>query len=285
MANVSRKISLLTLAFLCFYLQDASALTIVTRFIGGEAPANAVGRGNLEEIVRTASRIWESAYSDPILITLNYGWGQSVDAGVHTLQSADETGREIAGTIIFDNSGAVSFYLDPTPESNEEYRRRTEEYQDLGGGFINVARVFGSAAGEAAGHVDLLSVVLHEIGHALGLSGANPRFLTAGSNGLIIVPETYPFSGTAIPLAYNNSGIVAHFDANEVVYGSLMSGVNGDERRMPSDLDILADGLVSGFTMPAAMGSAAQATTSASQVSVGFRTPPQGNESGTPERR
>ena len=103
--------------------------------------------------------------------------------------------------------------------------------------------------GEAAGHVDLLSVALHEMGHAMGLSSSNPRFLSQSVHGLITISGDYPFAGTAIPLAYNNLGFVPHFDSNQIFYGSLMSGINADERRLPSELDILADAQVGGFAI------------------------------------
>jgi hypothetical protein len=242
-------IALIAFVVLPVFIPDASALTIVTHFIGGSAPANAAGGGNIDEVVRSAARIWESAYSDAVVLDLYYGWGRTGDAGTHTLQACDSQGREISGLVMFDNSGAVSFYLDPTPDANEEYRRRTVEYQDLGSGWVNVARIFTSPAEEAAGRIDLLSVALHEIGHALGLSGANAAFLGQTAGGLLRISEAYPFAGMTIPLAFNNAGIVPHFDPNKLVYGSIMSGINADERRMPSELDILANAQVSGFTL------------------------------------
>jgi hypothetical protein len=248
-ANISKRISIIAVLFLSIYVCDASALTIVTRSAGGAAPVNTAGGGNLDDIVSTAARIWEAAYSDPIIITIYYGWGLSGDAGTHTLQEVDSMGREISGLILFDNSGRTPLYLDPTPAANEEYRRRTEEYQDLGNGFVNVARIFSSPSDAAAGRIDLLSVALHEIGHALGMSSANSRFRAQSANGILTISQSYPFAGSIIPLAYNNSGIVPHFDVNELVYGSIMSGVNGDERRLPSEVDFLANAQVSGFTM------------------------------------
>ncbi len=249
MTNTGKRILLIAILFLGICVLNASAMTIVTRSVGGAAPVSAAGGGNLDDIMKAAARIWESVYSDPIILTIYYGWGQSGDAGTHTLQEIDSSGREISGLLIFDNSSRTPFYLDPTPDANDEYRRRTEEYQSLGNGFMNVAQVFTNPSGAAAGHLDLLSVAIHEIGHALGMSSANSLFRVQSANGILTISQSYPFSGSIIPLASNNSGIVPHIDTTEMAYGSVMSGVNADERRLPSEVDILAIAQVSGFTV------------------------------------
>jgi hypothetical protein len=236
------------MVFLCAL--NAPALTIETHFIGGEAPVNVVGKGNLNDIVNAAARIWESVYSDSTTLTLYYGWADTGNAGTHSLSTQGGTpNREVSGTILLDNSGAASFYLDETPYLNEEYRKITEESQDLGGGDINAARVFSNPIGDAAGHLDLLSVVLHEMGHALGMSAANTSFIENTGTGLLHISSDLPFVGTTIPLSYNNAGIVAHFDVDVVAYGSLMAGINADERRLPSELDILANAQLSNLTI------------------------------------
>ncbi len=247
MRNRSR-LCLLAIVFAFVPLPDASAITIVTHFIGGAPPQNTAGGGNLIDVFNAAARRWESAYDDPFTLTLHFGWAPLGDAATHTLveQGGDEN-RELEGTILFDNSGAVSFYLDPTPLIDEEFRRRSDEYQDLGAGLVSVARIYSEPIGDAAGHSDLLSVALHEIGHALGMSGGNASFVAAVREGGIGLTAGLPFAGTVIPLSSNHFGLVPHFDATRVAYGSLMSGVNSDERRLPSALDILANAQISLF--------------------------------------
>jgi hypothetical protein len=243
-----RHISLVLIAVAFLSVSHASAITVVANFIGGAAPSNAKGGGNLPEIFDAAARKWAAAYGDPGTITINFGWAPLGDAGTHTLiVQGGLPNRETAGLILFDNSGAVKFYLDPTPDSNEEYRRRTEEFQDLGGGFVNVARLFSSPVGDAAGCTDLLSAALHEIGHALGMSAANTAFRLEAAQGNLRIAENLPDAGTVIPLAINKAGITSHFDALQVTYGSVMAGVGSDERRLPSALDILANAQISGF--------------------------------------
>jgi hypothetical protein len=248
--RANKLIFLTACMFLFICVPNVSAVTIVANFIGGAAPFNASGGGNLTNIMNTAAHLWESAYSDPLTITLYYGWARVGDAGTHTLMvQGDFPNRELVGQILFDNSGNAPFYLDPTPDSNEEYRRYTEEQQNLGGGFLNVARVYSDPTGAAQGQVDLLSVALHEIGHAMGMCAANTSFVAKSRSGFIAISGSVPFAQTTIPLTSNYYGIIAHFDSTVISYGSLMSGVNADERRMPSELDIVANAQISGLTI------------------------------------
>jgi hypothetical protein len=247
------KIILTVLIATCLLPCRALSLTLITHYIGGNAPADVTGGGSLSDIVNAAARIWESAYSDPATVTIYFGWAPTGDAGTHSLlEQGGIPTREIAGLILFDNSGAARFYLDPTPDQNEEYQSRTDHYQDLGGGRVNAARLFSAPSGAAAGRVDLLSVVLHEMGHALGMCAANEAFMAEAGKGSICIEAGLPFAGTEIPLAINRAGITSHFDVLKVVYGSLMAGIASDERRLPADLDILADAQVSGWSIAGA---------------------------------
>jgi hypothetical protein len=222
------------------------SLTIVRQFIGGERGESDIGEGNLHDIVNAAADIWELAIFDEHVLTLRYGWAPN-GGGEHYLDAQGGTPhRETAGTILFNNDDVVGhhhFYLDPTPWESSEYPSFEEGSIDLGGGSLNGTRAFSRGPQSE----DLLSTVLHEIGHALGISMANQSFIDEIKDGDIDVRSPVPHAGTRIEVQSNNFGYTSH-----IVYTppwTVTSGANGVQwRTLPTALDMVVLGQLSGFT-------------------------------------
>jgi hypothetical protein len=103
----------------------------------------------------------------------------------------------------------------------------------------------------------------------MGMCAANAAFVADARQGVLKITEDLPYAGTIIPLATNRAGVTSHFDALQVTYGSLMSGIGADERRLPSALDVLANAQVSGFTLAIPGSSSAILSRAATSRSTG----------------
>lgn len=235
-----------------------AGLIIQRNFTGGAAPGNTAGGGSLLDVFDAAADWWELAFPDPngdgsnFALALNFSWAPlgGGSLGLHNLASQGGVpNRETSGSIRFDNDGTSVWFLDPTPHHNEEYLTFTETFEDLGGGVMNVGRVFTNPLGAAIGRHDLLQVAKHEIGHALGMSAANVSYQTeTGLDNDIDILAPLPFSGAAIPTT--NPGVNV-FNAHINRGSTLMWPTFGTgTRRMQSDADILAMAQLSQFQNP-----------------------------------
>ena len=162
-------------------VQQSSALTINTTWLGGTASTTTAGGGNLQDIFNTAAGVGESLIGDTHTLNLSFGWGpqsSSSTLAAHSFGTGSGTPyRETSGTITFDND-TFSWFMDSTPLDSGEWTTYSEYSADLGGGTLNTGKKYTGATGDAAGRYDLFSVAMHEIGHSLGLSSANSAFIT-----------------------------------------------------------------------------------------------------------
>src|SRR5690606_8404106 len=117
----------------------------------------------------------------------------------HTLNAQGGTpNRETAGTIVFDNDGSSSWYLDPTPCDNSEWSTFTQNTSNYGAGVLIDEARWSGASGGASGNHDLFGVCLHEIGHALGLSSANTAYQAETGDNDIDVTSPRPSNGSTL---------------------------------------------------------------------------------------
>ncbi len=107
-------------------------------------------------------------YSDSLASTLNTGIlsSLSVDPSIVMLNIADLPGGAVGQTVgttitLDDNAAGYGWFIDPTPSDNSEFLPTS-----------NPNEWVAKAGSDAAGKMDMLSVLLHEYGHALGIGHA-----------------------------------------------------------------------------------------------------------------
>jgi hypothetical protein len=207
----------------------------------GAAPANATGTGTIQALVQAAADYWEAVFSDTHTVSIQYGWAPLTSAGTHNLLTQGGTpNRELTGTIRFDNDQSTVWYLDNEPLTATEFTTLTNHTADLGGGIMNVGREYTGGSG-AASAFDLYTTAIHEIGHALGLSGANSTFINEAGIDRSVTLGGPSFAGANVPIAAST----AHLDLDHAL---LRENRPGGVRRFASEADLLTLAELSGFT-------------------------------------
>jgi hypothetical protein len=252
----------------CLFLlaaSQASAITITTNYTPGAAgavnPGFDLGGGQLQAIFAAVDSYYTDIFEDgDHSLTINFWYQDLTNLGDHDFISADGNNRENVANIKIDTNlgvgGALrNYFFDPTPTDNSEFTMTQTLWRDIGG--TNQADWFNSAGtipdtfetsftgvanggGPAAGMTDMFSLVLHEVGHALGMSGASPA--TQAEAG---VDSDYDFNSNFIfgaNLAADTrdqpSDFIGHLDnPNALMFPSL--GGTGT-RKLPSHADLLA---------------------------------------------
>jgi hypothetical protein len=183
------------------------------------SPAN--GNGTIDDIFAAAATFWEAVILDPRTITIQYEWDNS--GGL--LGAYDGTTIHIPAL--------NPWFVDATPLVNEEYTTLESHVGVVGGTTLNYSVGFSDGTGAAAGF-DLLTVLIHEIGHAL--SFVNPNLFADYADGDVDVTAPRPLEGLQLPLIGVHLGTPpGYVGMNPVMFPTIGEG----ERRFISDADLL----------------------------------------------
>ncbi len=243
----------------------ASAINIITTYnpagAGAVNPAFDVGATQLDDIFNAVEAYYEDIFEDGgHTLTINF-WYTDLPTllGDHDFISADGNNRENVANIKIDtrvgNGGALrSYFYDNTPTLNEEFNMTQTLWRDIGGAnqadwynFTNpVPDTFevgfrgAATGGGAVGNIDMFTLVLHEVGHALGMSSASP-----GTQNEASIDQDYDFNpnfvfgaALAADTVDQPSDFLGHLDdPNALMFPSLGGAGN---RILPSHSDLMA---------------------------------------------
>ncbi|NET48228.1 MAG: PKD domain-containing protein, partial [Merismopedia sp. SIO2A8] len=147
--------------------------------------------------------------------------GQLAEA---TITRFDSIGRPIAGTILIDDdANGLGWFIDPTPWDNSEYHPHQTD-----------TLLKATPDSPAHGRYDLLTTVLHELGHLAGIIHGNPAY----NDRIQYINGTPTFIGNGYTAKLTHD--LSHLaDPTQLMSPYLAPGI----RKLPSQLElqILAD--------------------------------------------
>ncbi len=219
--------------------------------------------------------VFDDAHMDPHTLTLNF-WYEDLNnnlVGQHTLVDEDDAAicdsliapsplcRETEADIRIDTrlgmGGALrNWWIDPTPEDDSEFNMQQTLWRDTSGtnqgdwynAGANIPETFevgysGNAIdpdSDAGGGIDMLSTVLHEVGHALGMSAANNSTVAETSDGDYDFNPDFIFGRTlAADVRDGMNDILGHLDNSVALMNGFGLGSTGS-RTLPSHTDLFA---------------------------------------------
>jgi hypothetical protein len=180
----------------------------------------------LTSIYSTAQSIWQT--TTPINLNFaitNLPTGQLAEA---TITGYDTYGRPNTATITLDDDGnGLCWFIDTTPQDNSEFRAGS------GGDYFTA-----NPDSQAYGKYDLLTTILHEMGHTLGIIKGYSEFDKYVRNNKFVTA-----SGTEITLTPDGSHLDPTFHPYDLMNTRLKTGI----RKLPSAMDwAIIDALNSG---------------------------------------
>ncbi|MCA9215020.1 MAG: hypothetical protein KDB27_18250 [Planctomycetales bacterium] len=209
---------LLLLAIACTSAARGN-LTITTNQLPsvGPGPSFIDGTGSLSSIFDAAAMYWEDLILGSNTIDVRFRWD-------NTLSSSKLAQTEFFGNAITISIDSTSlWYVDGTPFSHSEF---PNSHVDTDGGLTSGVYYTGGPS-----RFDLLSVSLHEIGHAIHGIGSGMGFDVPQ----ITVTEPLPHAGTIIDTVAGS-----HLNDSSYPNALMVDGLPAGRRRLISELDLLA---------------------------------------------
>jgi DNA/RNA endonuclease G (NUC1)/PKD repeat protein len=133
----------------------------------------------------------------------------------------DTYGRPNGGTLLIDHdANGVGWFIDTTPWENTEF---TQTLTDTS---------FRATTGEAVGKYDLLTTILHEMGHLAGIIAGNPGF----DKHVQTINGAKTFVGDNFTATLTNDG--SHLDSKVQPYDLMNNTLAPGVRKLPSWLNL-----------------------------------------------
>jgi hypothetical protein len=224
--------AIVTLAVLLTVAPSATAATIygnLLSVVAGPDNSAANGGGTLEDVFNAAADYWEGALLDDVEVVIDYFW--DFNDGPLALAAGDTR----SGFISINTSG-VDWFVDATPETNEEFAGSLgRDYATVGGMTVNYGVGLTGGTGAADG-TDLLTVLIHEIGHIL--RGGSPDTTADALDGDVDVTAPRPLAGLEIPITPGGFHL-ARPQGYTGLDPIMFPYVNAAQRRFISDADLL----------------------------------------------